>query len=177
MLKFLLIDACGLMFRCYYSVFHLKSASAHLVNKLTALITVLKKINTTYSPDHIVFFFDSINSTYRKKIYQYYKINREKIIYDLLLQISWMKETCKSYGYSVIECMGHEADDFISSSVVLLSEYGSRISVFSADKDLTQIIQNDIQLIIPIKISVNRSLSYLFKNELKKNRNQFIKNS
>ncbi len=109
-------------------------------------------------PDQMVIVRDSIGKVSREDILPTYKANRASMPDDFRQQISLCKSLCTQLGIPSKEQTGYEADDIIYT---LAKNYPStqitqgdtwRYIIYSADKDLKQILEFDHVLIRdPIK--------------------------
>jgi 5'-3' exonuclease len=110
--------------------------------------------------DKILVFWDSAtNSSQRKLIYSEYKENRKKIIdNDLITSFTFQKNRIKEYLEEMfirqLEVDNCEADDLIAY-YCSISPNESK-TIFSADKDLTQLINTDVSVYSPNKKTLYR---------------------
>jgi DNA polymerase-1 len=116
---------------------------------IKALMTYIKSI-LTKDFDYIVFASESKNS-YRKNIYPEYKANREETPEELKSQITTSLYLLEKMGFTVIESEGYEADDVIASFAKKFSEAGASVQIDSSDKDLFQLISDNVYIYNPLK--------------------------
>jgi DNA polymerase-1 len=95
----------------------------------------------------------------RKTLYPQYKANRPPCPADLIPQFDLIKAAADAYGILKIEAPGHEADDVIATLANIAQKEGCKVNIYSADKDLMQLITKDggITMVDPMKLT---SISY-----------------
>ena len=92
-------------------------------------------------PTHIAAAFDeSLNSSFRNKIYPAYKANRESAPDDLKYQFMLCRKLTDLMGVKSYASKRYEADDLIGSIARRLSRYRYNATIVSSDKDLSQLI-------------------------------------
>ena len=100
--------------------------------------------------DYVVFALEGQNN-HRKKLYPQYKANRNELPQDAILQLPIAMEWIEKVGLKSIKVDGYEADDVIASLAQSAIEQGFEVEVWSHDKDLYQLIDENICLFDPIK--------------------------
>ena len=151
-----LIDGSGYIFRAYYALPQLYRKRDGLptgaVNGFCNMIyKLIEDTNRDIKPSHIAVIFDSARKTFRNDIYKDYKANRGDPPEDLIPQFQIIKDSVKAFGIQSIELSGFEADDIIATYARISKEKKWKVSVVSSDKDLMQIVDNDISLIDTMK--------------------------
>lgn len=91
---------------------------------------------------------DSRNSI-RKKMEPTYKATREKKPESLYFQFDQCKRMLRDDGDCVFESDGYEADDLIASVVDFGKAHFESIRILSSDKDLTQLVDNNVSVFSP----------------------------
>jgi len=101
-------------------------------------------LNKEHNTDYILFALDSKEKTLRKDLDPNYKANRpvppEDLVKQLPVAIKWIKEM----GFKKMMMPGYEADDIIGSLVTYAKKNNLKVRVVSHDKDLYQLIDDDI---------------------------------
>ena len=151
-----LIDGSGYIFRAYYALPPLYRKSDGLptgaVNGFcNMLYKLIEDTNRDVNPSHFAVIFDSARKTFRNDIYSDYKANRSEAPEDLIPQFQIIKDSVKAFGIQSIELPGFEADDIIATYARLAREQDWKVSVVSSDKDLMQIVSNDVLLVDTMK--------------------------
>ena len=168
MSKTLLVDGDNLFKIGFHGVKELYNDGAH-VGGVYHFINTLRRFLDEHNHDKVVVFWDGdSNSSIRKGIYPQYKGNRRQDMneykYESYLQ---QKARVKTYLEEVfvrqVEMINNEADDLIAHYCKIATE--EKIIIFSADKDLTQLISERVTIYSPIykqyfkngdKISINK---------------------
>ena len=168
MSKTLLVDGDNLFKIGFHGVKELYNDGAH-VGGVYHFINTLRRFLDEHNHDKVVVFWDGdSNSSIRKAIYPQYKGNRRQDMneykYESYLQ---QKARVKTYLEEVfvrqVEMINNEADDLIAHYCKIATE--EKIIIFSADKDLTQLISERVTIYSPIhkqyfkngdKISINK---------------------
>ncbi len=168
MSKTLLVDGDNLFKIGFHGVKELYNDGAH-VGGVYHFINTLRRFLDEHNHDKVVVFWDGdSNSSIRKSIYPLYKGNRRQDMndykYESYLQ---QKARVKTYLEEVfvrqVEMINNEADDLIAHYCKIATE--EKIIIFSADKDLTQLISERVTIYSPIhkqyfkngdKISINK---------------------
>ena len=145
-----IMDAYAFIYRSYYAF----GANKALTNKqgfnVSAIFGFFKTLHSlikTYSPQYFVVALDSKVPTFRHKMYAQYKTNRRETPKDLHAQIPFIEEALKASGVAVVEMPGYEADDVMASLVRQAGEEDFASYIISGDKDLMQLVCNDVKII------------------------------
>lgn len=152
MIKTLLIDGSNLMKIGFHGVKDLYSDGSHL-GAIYHFINTIRKFLEEHNYDKVVVFWDAEHSSSpRKEIYPQYKGNRKQDMneYKLesyLTQNSRIKEYLEEVFVRQVEMVYNEADDLISFYCKMASN--EEITIFSSDKDLTQLITDKVTIYSP----------------------------
>ncbi len=141
--KVLVIDAMYLIFSSYYVNRNMRTHKGEPSGALFGFVSRVENLIRDLSPDKIVVALDSKGKTFRNDIYPEYKANRDAPPEDLVLQIPFVKEFLEKRGIEYIEAPGFEADDIIAQISYGLGENEKAI-IFSADKDLLQLVNDNV---------------------------------
>ena len=152
MIKTLLIDGSNLMKIGFHGVKDLYSDGSHL-GAIYHFINTIRKFLEEHNHDKVVIFWDGeSNSSIRKSIYPQYKANRRQDMnefkYESYLQQKLrVKQYLEEIFVRQVEMDNNEADDLIAhyTKVAVLEQ----IIIFSADKDLTQLISERVTVYSP----------------------------
>ncbi len=106
---------------------------------------MLLKLIREKQPLSLVIVFDSKKPSFRKEIFPEYKANREVPPPDLSGQIEAVIEMCHQSGLFCLQEEGIEADDWIATFVHRF-ESTHPVVMVSADKDLTQLIDDQVSM-------------------------------
>ena len=117
-------------------------------------VNILRKFLEEHDHDKVVVFWDGdSNSSVRKSLYPQYKANRtldmnEYKYESYLYQQSRVKQYLEEIFVRQVEIINNEADDLIAFYCKIALD--EKIIIFSADKDLTQLISENVTIYSPI---------------------------
>lgn len=150
MKKVLLIDGNNILFRSFYATSYsgviMRNKQGFPTNALYGLINMLNKIITEEKPTHIMVALDK-GKTFRHDKYESYKAGRKAMPEELKLQFPKAKEIIEAMGIRYFEIDNYEADDIIgtfASEVDRNEDFTG--TIISSDKDLLQLISEDIDV-------------------------------
>ena len=146
-----IIDTFGFLFRSYYALPPLKSPTGFPTGMLTGFMNFISGIGRDFKTDYLVFALDSKGDTFRNDIYEQYKAHRPEAPEDLKVQLPIAIEFIEKMGFKTASQVGYEADDIIASLAHDGVKNGLKVRVVSHDKDLYQLIGNDICMFDPMK--------------------------
>lgn len=146
----LLIDGHGLAFRGFYALPEtLTAADGTPTNAILGFTTMLLNGLDKWSPDRVGLFFDPKGPTRRHELFKEYKKGRKPTPEGFKIQLPLIIDISRAMGIPVFIRDGVEADDYIVSTAQKASDEGWNVSIFSADKDLFQVINGNIKIIRP----------------------------
>ena len=152
MKKTLLIDGANLMKIGYHGVKELYSDKNHS-GAIYHFINTIRKFLEEHNYDKVVVMWDAEHSSStRKKLYPQYKTNRKQNIdeYELesyLTQNARIKEYLEEVFVRQVEMTHNEGDDLIAYYCKMVTN--EEITIFSSDKDLTQLISDKVSVYSP----------------------------
>lgn len=143
-----IIDSFGFFFRLFYAMKSLKSSDGKPSGMVNGFANFIAKLKSDFKSDYIVFALDSGSDTFRAKLYQNYKKNRKSPPNELKEQLSVCIKMIEDMGFASLSVKGYEADDIIASFV---KKYKNQvqINILSHDKDLYQLIDDNVSIISP----------------------------
>jgi DNA polymerase-1 len=141
-----LIDGYGFVFRAYHSLPPLTRPDGTPVGAVYGFTNMLVKLLASLEVSHVAVVFDSGSKTFRNDIYQEYKANRPPCPEDLKPQFPIVREVVESLNISVLEKVGFEADDIIATVAKSYKNFGFEVLIISSDKDLMQLIDDNISM-------------------------------
>ncbi len=150
MSKLVLIDGHSILFRAFYGMPAGMTAPDGLhTNALYGFLTILNKVLDEEKPTHLAVAFDLPTPTFRHQLYDQYKGNREKAPDEFREQVPEIKKLLADMEIPVITCEGYEADDILGTLAVQAQEAGMDVVIISGDRDLLQIADGHIEIVIP----------------------------
>jgi DNA polymerase-1 len=144
-----LVDGSGQFHRAFHAIRGLATSRGLPTNATYGFTTMLRKLLEDEKPDYLAVLFDPPGPTLRHQEYKEYKAHRPKMEEDLAVQIPYVRRVCEVFRLPVIEVPGYEADDTIATLALQAVAQGFRVVVVSADKDLLQLVSDDIVVLNP----------------------------
>ena len=145
--KLLLVDAFSQVFRGYFAVRALSTASGTPTNAVFAMTKLLLKLQQDYGDCDGAFVFDKGKCSARLELAPAYKANRPPMPEDLRAQMEPIRNMIRAFGWPIVESEGFEADDLIGAAAV--SETEREVLILSSDKDLSQLINDRVKMLVP----------------------------
>ncbi len=144
-----LIDGHAQIYRAYYALMNLKSASGEPTNATFGFMSALLKLMIGRRPSHLAVALDA-GSSHREQVDPQYKATRRPMPDDMPVQIKRISEMLVAAGIATLRVPGYEADDVVATFVrrVLAdpAHRESRIFICSRDKDLEALISDRVFL-------------------------------
>lgn len=140
-----LVDASLYVFRAWHSMpdeWH--DEDGWPLNAVHGFARFLIELLERERPRHVVVAFDeALDSCFRNRLYPQYKANRPPAPEELKRQFVQCKALCEALGLITLAHGEYEADDLIGSALHAARDHGFRGVIVSADKDLSQLLEDD----------------------------------
>ena len=151
-----LVDGSGYIFRAYYALPPLSRKSDGLPTGAVSgfcsmLFKLLEDARSENSASHFAVIFDSAKKNFRNEIFKEYKSNRTEAPEDLVPQFEYIRKSVKAFNLPSVELINYEADDLIATYSKKIIEAGSQVTIISSDKDLMQLVSDEVKLYDPMK--------------------------
>ena len=136
------------MFRSYYATAYsgsiMRNSKGFPTNGLFGFVNMINKIINDEKPTYMLVAFD-IGKTFRHEKYESYKDGRSETPDELKMQFPVAKEILTAMGIKYLEVPGYEADDIIGTYAKMVDDHEDFEGlIVSSDKDLLQLISNDV---------------------------------
>ncbi|AKH32370.1 DNA polymerase I [candidate division SR1 bacterium Aalborg_AAW-1] len=163
MSKFTIIDGSGLLFRSYYGLPALSDDYGENTQMIFGMAKMTLKLMSE-KPDYFAIARDVGGKTARHDMDENYKANREQAPDELIRQFHLSHQMISDLRIPAFGFPGYEADDVINTWVQKAkAKDGTHATIVSSDKDLKQLICQNIDSFDPMK---NKKTNYLqFKME------------
>ena len=145
-----LIDGSAFIYRAFHAVAPLTNRDGFQTNAVFGFINILKKMFKDRNPSHVAVCFDTRGPVFRHEMYEQYKANRPPMPKELASQIPYIKQVVKALGITSFEEDDVEADDIIGSVAQVMSELGRKVVIVSGDKDLLQLVNDQVTMWDPM---------------------------
>ena len=148
-----ILDSYGLIYREYFAFAKrpLTNKNGENISAVHGFFNNLASTLKNFKPDMMVVALDSKTPTFRHEKYADYKANRAATPDDLKSQFPWIEEILSSLKMKAIRADGFEADDVIATLAKKASADGMKVFVLSGDKDLLQLVDDNVKILRPGK--------------------------
>jgi DNA polymerase-1 len=144
-----LIDGSAQFHRAYHAIRGLATSRGLPTNATYGFTTMLRKLLADYDPRFIGISFDPPGRTHRHDEYAEYKAHRPRMEDGLAVQIPYVRRVCEVFRLPIVEVPGWEADDVIATLAQQAVGQGYAVVVVSGDKDLVQLVDDDVKVLNP----------------------------
>ncbi|WP_174480637.1 DNA polymerase I [Spiroplasma endosymbiont of Danaus chrysippus] len=155
MKKALIIDGNNLLFKAYYATAYqgvnLHSLQGIPTNAVYAFIRMLTKYLKSNNYASVFVAFDAGRKTFRHETLATYKGKRSETPVELIEQFNLVKIFLDLAQIPWGQINNYEADDIIGSIVKNKVASNYQIDIMSSDKDLLQLLDNNIKILNPQK--------------------------
>jgi len=173
--RIFLIDAMSFIFRAYHAMARQRGMSTKTGLPTAAtyvFVNMLRKLRDDFQPPYLAAVFDVAAPTFRDQQagtistvrkfdlktqsfqeieYRGYKANRTEMPGDLAQQLPYIRRALEAYRIPILELAGYEADDVIGTLARKAVEQSYSVYVVSSDKDMLQLVNDQIQVLNPPK--------------------------
>jgi DNA polymerase-1 len=154
--ELILIDGSGYIFRAYYAMAYsragvLSNPQGVPVGAVYGFCSMILKLLKDHRGARIAVVFDAARKNFRYDLYEHYKANRDETPEDLIPQFPLVRDATRAFGLPALELDGYEADDLIATYATQAKEKGLKTIIISSDKDLMQMVDDNIVMFDPMK--------------------------
>ncbi|MGH1398024.1 MAG: DNA polymerase I [Alphaproteobacteria bacterium] len=151
-----LIDGSGFIFRAYFAMAYsgrggMSNPDGVPVSAVFGFTQMLMKLLKDYDAPYLAVVFDPPGGSFRNDLYPEYKANRDAPPEDLIPQFPLVREATKAFDIPALEAKGYEADDLIAAYAKRAQELGKKVVIVSSDKDLMQLVNENVRMLDPMK--------------------------
>ena len=143
----LLVDGSSYLFRAFHALPSLTNSNGEPTGALHGVLTMINKLVREQPAAHIGIVFDAPGKTFRDEIYADYKATRPPMPDELRAQIQPLLDAVEAMGLPLLRIDGVEADDVIGTLCREASAQGLKTLVSTSDKDLAQLVSDDVTLV------------------------------
>lgn len=142
-----LVDAYSQIFRSFYAIRMLTNSRNEPVNAAFVFTKLLLQLEKQHASRFGAMLFDCGKVDFRLKINPEYKANRPPMPDPLKQQIPLIRKIAEAFGWQLMQREGFEADDLIGGFARRYQNMD--VEIVSSDKDLSQLIDNRVTMLIP----------------------------
>lgn len=149
--KLIVIDGNSLLYRAFYALPLLQNRRGEHTNAVYGFTNMLLRLLEEEKPDYVAVAFDPPKPSFRVRIDQSYKAQREKTPPELGEQIQRTRELLEAMRIPVFEIDDFEADDVIGTLADHFARQDHRVTVVSGDADLLQLVSDRVTVMLTKK--------------------------
>src|SRR5881296_3553914 len=145
--KLFLVDAMAHVYRAFFAPMpqRLTGPSGIPTNIPFLFGNIVKRLIKDYQPDYIGIVFDPPGATFRDKLFEKYKAQRQPMPDEMRVQLPYVKKLCQAMRMPILEMAGFEADDVIGTLAKKAAESDLEVLVVSNDKDMMQLVGRNVR--------------------------------
>ena len=144
---FILVDGSSYLFRAFHALPELTNSQGLQTGAIYGVLNMLRKLVDTYQPKYMAVVFDAKGKTFRDELYPQYKAHRPPMPPELSSQVTPLLELVRATGLPMLQVSGVEADDVIGTLAAQATEVGWETVISTGDKDLAQLVNEQVSLI------------------------------
>ncbi len=143
----LLVDGSSYLYRAFHAMPDLRNADGAPTGAIYGMINMLRRLRQDVDAAYLACVFDAKGKTFRDDLYAQYKAHRPPMPEDLARQIEPIHEVVRALGWPILMVEGIEADDVIGTLACEASMRGMKTVVSTGDKDLAQLVNEQVTLV------------------------------
>ena len=147
----ILVDGSSYLYRAFHAMPGLSNSSGEPTGAVYGVTNMLRRLLADHDPQYIAVVFDAKGKTFRNDLYPEYKANRPPMPEDLRPQVAWVHEIVEAMGLNLMVVEGVEADDVIGTLATQAADEGRDAIISSGDKDLTQLVNEHVNMVDTMK--------------------------
>lgn len=146
--KILIVDANSLFHRAYHALPSLRTENGEATGAVYGFMLAFLKELKEIKPKYVAVCFDFPAPTFRHKEFKDYKAGRPPADDELKNQFPKLKKALRAFNVPFFEKKGYEADDLAGtiSKKALENEKDLEVIIISGDRDLLQLVNNNIKI-------------------------------
>lgn len=145
--QLILVDGSSYLFRAFHALPPLITSKGQPTGAIKGVVSMIRNLVKSYPNSHIAVVFDAKGKTFRNDMYADYKAHRPPMPDELRNQIEPIHVIIKAMGLPLLVVGGVEADDVIGTLATHASAAGINTLISTGDKDLAQLVNEDITLL------------------------------
>ena len=139
----MLIDGNSLTYRAFFALpTDMTTASGQVTNAVFGFSSMLLNLIRDHRPDQVILTFDLPQPTFRHKMLDSYKANRDATPDILREQMGIVRQVVESLQLPIVTQPGFEADDVIATLAVRAEAEGRDVIIVTGDRDSYQLVHD-----------------------------------
>ncbi|MFD2179168.1 DNA polymerase I [Veronia pacifica] len=143
----ILVDGSSYLYRAYHAAPNFTNAQGEPTGAVYGVVNMLRSLVKQFPTSPVAVIFDAKGKTFRDDMYVEYKANRPPMPDDLRQQIEPLHAIIEAMGFPMLVIEGVEADDVIGTLAVQGSAAGMPVLISTGDKDMAQLVDENVTLI------------------------------
>jgi DNA polymerase-1 len=145
--KLFLVDAMAHIYRAFFAPMpqRLTGPGGIPTNVPFLFGNILKRLIKDYQPDYIGIVFDPPGATFRDKLFEKYKAQRQPMPDEMRVQLPFVRRLCEAMQLPILEVKGYEADDVIGTMALKAGNQNLDVLIVSNDKDMMQLVGKHVR--------------------------------
>ena len=146
--KLFLVDAMAHVYRAFYAPMLRMNAPSGIPTKVPFLFAnILRRLLKDYKPEYVAIVFDTRQPTFRDKLFEAYKAQRQPMPDEMSIQLPYVRRLCEAMRLPILELDGYEADDVIGTMAKKGVAKKLDVLVVSNDKDMMQLVNPGVRIL------------------------------
>src|SRR5215471_9978226 len=134
------------VYRAFFAPMMRMNAPNGMPTKVPFLFAnILKRLLKDYRPEYLAIVFDPPGATFRDKLFEKYKAQRQPMPDEMRQQLPYVRRLCQAMRMPIVEVNGYEADDVIGTLAVKGAAGGLEVLIVSNDKDMMQLVGDGVK--------------------------------
>lgn len=159
----LLVDGSSWLHRAFNALPPLTTSAGEATGAIFGVVNMLRRLLQDYQPEYIAVVFDAPDPTFRHRYFSDYKANRPSLGNELSQQIVPLHNFIRALGLPLLQISGVEADDVLATLAQQAKTRGWPVLLVSSDKDLAQLVDEQVQLLDTMKNIITDSAGVVAK--------------
>jgi DNA polymerase-1 len=145
--KLFLVDAMAHVYRAFFAPMpqRLTGPGGIPTNVPFLFGNILKRLIKDYQPKYIGIVFDPPGATFRDKLFEKYKAQRQPMPDEMRVQLPYVRALCAAMRLPILEEKGYEADDVIGTIAKHAAKQDFEVLIVSNDKDMMQLVGKNVR--------------------------------
>ncbi len=146
-----LFDGSALFYRAYFAFIRnpLINSKGEHTSATFGFVNSLWRVIREESPDYLAVVFDTKEPTFRHRMYDKYKANREAMPEELVTQLPRIRQATEALNIMHYELAGYEADDVIGTIAAKIAGKNLKVHIVTSDKDCFQLVNDNVNVYRP----------------------------
>ncbi len=148
---FLIVDGNSLMYRAFHALPVMDNGEGMYTNAIHGFLNMLLKVIKEESVTHLAVCFDEHGPTFRHTAYADYKAGRSETPFELIQQLTTIRDLLTDMGIRYYALSGWEADDLLGTLSRLGLRSGLSPLLLTGDRDALQLVGGGTELMFTRK--------------------------